>query len=227
MTTRIHISPELIALFNEAADFARSGRFEDSLETWNRLLEPGRDGNQPTRFISGDFLGQACMRKAWVLMDLGRHAEARRVFEDPVLRGCLGQFSLSVLYEYFFSYGNTLGNLGDIAAMDDALTRAMNIAADELGDPARMHLCWSNLLEWAEGARAWEYLDVETITCIQFASNVGDKLLEIKAKLARALALARLGRKAEALEIVKAVTQMAEAAGQQDRVRQVTQAMNN
>ena len=211
MTTTIPISAELIQLFNQAAELARGGDLEGALRTLERLLNPTEEDKQgPARVSSGDFLGQAYMRKAWLLMDLGRHAEARTVFEDPFLKACLGQFSLNVLYDYFFSYANTLGNLGDVSGMDDAFTRAMNIAADELGDAERMHVCWSNLLTWAEGARAWEYLDVETQTCLQFAENVGDKALGMIAGLSRAMTLSRLGRKDEARSIVQPLRDNAE-----------------
>ena len=230
MTTTIPISPQLIQRFNEAAGLAREGDLEGSLKAWEHLLNPTEEDKQgPPRTISGDFLGQAYMRKAWVLMDLGRHAEARTVFEEPVMQACLGQFSLPVLYDYFFSYANTLGNLGDVSAMDDAFTRAMNIAADELGDRHRMHLCWSNLLTWAEGAHAWEYIDVETVTCLQYAANVGDQVLAGIAQLSRAMALARLGRKDEARSIVQPMLESARENGLHDlleRTEQIMRAIN-
>jgi tetratricopeptide (TPR) repeat protein len=122
------------------------------------------------------------MRKAWVLMDLRRYDDARRAFEDGVLEACLGQFSLEVLYEYFFSYGNTLGSLGEIDAMDDKLSRAMGIAAEELGDYERLRQCWRNLLQHATAAGAWSYLARECESCVRLAGNRNDEEL---AELAR------------------------------------------
>jgi tetratricopeptide (TPR) repeat protein len=129
-------SPELIERFNRAARLAREEKYAESLEEWERLLGP-RGEDEPSTVISGRFWGVAMMRKAWVLMDLGRYREARQLFEDGVIEACLGQFEMEELYEYFFSYGNTLGELGDLEGMGDMLSRALSIAAEKLRDPAR------------------------------------------------------------------------------------------
>ena len=186
-------------------------------------MNPGdEDKFEGPRVLTGDFLGQAHMRKAWVLMDLGRHQAAREVFEDPVMRACVPQFAMPVLYDYFFSYANTLGNLGAIEPMDEAFTRAMNVAS-ELGDRARMYQCWHNLLGWAEGACAWEYLDVQTETCLQYAANVGDAVLAGVAGLTRAMALAQLGGKDEVRAIVDPILEKARGSGLDNLVERAEQ----
>ena len=75
MTTVHVISPHLIQQFNAAAGLAREGSFEESLKAWDLLIE-GDDSGRP-RVATGDFLGQAHMRRAWVLMDLERYQDAK------------------------------------------------------------------------------------------------------------------------------------------------------
>lgn len=180
------ISPELIALFNQAAGLAREGQFEESLKVWDQLLGPHQKQDPDKRMaLTGDFLGQATMRKAWVLMDLGRHQEAREVFASEIMQACLGQFELPILYEYFFSYGNTLGTLGDVEGMDDKLTRAMGIAAEELGDYQKLRQCWLNLLGHAVKHKAWKYILRESDACRSLAENYADKELAAAAMKAR------------------------------------------
>jgi tetratricopeptide (TPR) repeat protein len=137
-------SPELIEQFNRAAGLARENKYEESLEAWERLLGPREEG-APVLVMSGRFLGVAMMRKAWVLMDLQRYREAREVFEDGVMEACLGQLEIDELYEYFFSYGNTLGELGEAEGMQAMLSRALEIATEELGDPVRRRNAMNNL----------------------------------------------------------------------------------
>ncbi len=179
------ISPELIALFNQAAGLAREGRFEESLKVWDQLLGPQKQDPDQRLVLTGDFLGQATMRKAWVLMDLERYAEARDVLGSDVMQACLGQFELKVLYEYFFSFGNVLGTLGDIAGMDDKFSRAMGIAAEELGDYPKVRQCWLNLLDHALQHKAWKYILRESDACRSLAENYADKELAAAAMKAR------------------------------------------
>lgn len=213
MTTTIQISAKLIEQFNNAAGLARAGDFESALVAWDRLLNPAPEHKKEQRFLSGDFLGQSYMRKGWVLMDLNRHAEACAVLEDEVMQPCLGQFNLENLYEYFFSYANALGNLGEVEPMDTAFCKAMNIAAEHLGDARRMHNCWNNLLYWGEQAGVWDYLLREAEACRQFATNVSDDELIELAQLNKALAMAHLGRNSAARSIVEPTKQRARAVG--------------
>ncbi|MHC4841733.1 MAG: hypothetical protein ACYTDT_12420 [Planctomycetota bacterium] len=176
MTTVHEISPHLIRQFNEAAGLSREGNYKESLAAWDTLIN-GDESNLP-RIATGDFLGQAHMRRAWVLMDLGRHQDALSELTSDFMQACLGQFSMPVLYEYFFSLANTQGNLVNVEAMDDAFSRAMGIAAEELGDPARVAQCWFNLMTWASEAEAWDYILREVPNAITFAKNVGVDDLE-------------------------------------------------
>lgn len=190
-------SPELIQRFNRAAGLAREERYEESLAEWTRLLEPDevevarrrRDGG-PT--VSGRFLGLAHMRRAWVLMDLDRHAEARAELESTIVEACLSQLSIAELYEHYFSLANCCGAVGDIDAMDVAFSRALHLAAEELGDVSRCLLCWNNLIEWATRAGAWAYVERECPTALRFADNTRQPRLADRAR--RALAEAQRAR---------------------------------
>jgi len=148
--------------------------------------------------MSGRFLGIAMLRRAWVLMNLKNYKEARQALEDDVMKACLGQFSLEELYEYFFSYGNTLGELEDIDGMNDAFSRALKIASEELNDLSRCELTWTNLMLFAERAQAWEYLEGESRNAQFFAKNVCSDLLMFKSKWHHIVALKGLNRIEEA-----------------------------
>ncbi|MEW6515374.1 MAG: hypothetical protein AB1439_00530 [candidate division FCPU426 bacterium] len=183
------ISPELIEMFNQAAKLAREEHYEESLALWEQILDPkkrpGHQASDERMVVTGDFLGQSMLRKAWVLMDLERYPEAREVFASDLMEACLGQFELDILYEYFFSFGNTLGSLGDIEGMDDKLSRAMSIAAEELGDYQKLRQCWLNLLDHAARNRDWKYILRESDVCLKLAQNYKDEELAETAENAR------------------------------------------
>jgi tetratricopeptide (TPR) repeat protein len=198
------ISKELIEIFNRAAGLAREKKFEESLAEYDKIINPSKDvikkrENQKVA-MTGEFLGVAMMRKAWILMDMKRYKEAKEIFEDKVMEACLGQFDLETLYDYFFSYGNTLGDLGNIKGMDDKLSRALGIASTELGDRERCFTCWSSLLSLALRAEDWEYLEKESVAARTFAENSGDTVLRVKADWHHVLAMHGLGKDLEASE---------------------------
>ena len=203
------ISPELINKFNAGARLARAGDPEGAIRVFEEILGPARtrDPGQP-QIATGDFIGQTIMRKAWCFMDLGRYQEARQEFDAPIMQACLGQFDLGILYEYFFSHGNVLGELGEIEQMDDRFARAMGIAADE-GDANKVQQCWVNLMNYAVRHEAWEYLERESRTCIKFSENSGLESLGLAAGLRRARALARLGSRDKAIAQLERVEQAA------------------
>ena len=208
-------SPELVEQFNHAATLARQGEYDASLAAWDRLVGPGRGRDRPPgrRVMTGEFLGVATMRRAWVLMDLGRHEEALRALKDPVMEACLSQLRAEDLYEYHFSLGNTLGTLGQIRKMDRRLTMALNIAAEELGDLERCCRTWSNLMRHAERARAWRYLERESRRAVTFAANTGARALSFEARLRHVVARHGLGRVKKARLEAEALLVEARAVG--------------
>jgi hypothetical protein len=169
---------------------------------YDKILEPSKEEKDQERKVAmtGEFLGVTMIRKAWVLMDMKRYKDAKEVFEDKVLDACLGQLELPTLYDYFFSYANTLGELSDIKGMDDKFSRALGIAAKELGDKAKCFQCWSNLMTYAFKAQDWEYLELEATTAKVFAQNTEDQVLKVKAGWHHIVALMGLNRYPEAME---------------------------
>lgn len=198
------ISKDLIEIFNKAAGLAREKKFEESLAEYDKIIDPSKDAIDARKdnkvVLTGEFLGVAMMRKAWILMDLKRYEEAKKIFEDKLMEACLGQFNMETLYDYFFSYGNTLGDLGDLKGMDDKLSRALGIASEKLGDRERCFTCWSNLLALSLKAEDWEFLEKESLAARTFAENSADTVLRVKADWHHVLAMHGLGKDLEARE---------------------------
>jgi len=219
------ISKELIEIFNRAAGLAREKKFEESLAEYDKILNPSKDAIKKREtekiVMTGEFLGVAMMRKAWILMDLKRYKEAKEIFEDKVMEACLGQFDMETLYDYFFSYGNTLGDLGDIKGMDEKLSRALVIASEKLSDRERCFNCWSNLLTLGLKFEDWEYLEKESISARTFAENSGDTVLHVKADWHHALALKGLGRTLEAKEEAQVLLTLLKQVGADEAAKDV------
>lgn len=211
------IAPELIDLFNDAAGKAREGSHEEALVLWDQITSKNLSGTAP-QAVANDFLGQSLMRKAWSLMDLGRHQEALAILDSDILKGCLGSFELKVLFDYFFSFANTLGELGDLDGMDDKFSQALNIAADE-GDGYSAQLCWLNLMHYAELKPDWEYLERESKNCIQFSDNSELPRLALAAGIKRATALFKLNEKDKAIKQAQRVLGFAKELGEHEAVK--------
>lgn len=211
------IAPDLIDLFNDAAGKAREGSHEEALAVWDKILVQGNKISAPPA-VAHDFLGQSNMRKAWSLMDLGRHEEALAILDSDYMKSCTGQFELKVLFDYFFSLANTFGELGNLDAMDDKFSQALNIAADE-GDGYSAQLCWLNLMHYAELKPDWEYLERESKNCIQFSDNSELPRLALAAGIKRATALYKLNQKDKAVKQAERVLGFAKEIQEQEAVR--------
>ncbi len=211
-------APHLIDMFNDAAQLAREGLHEKALHAWDRILtHPDVQPGSSPDMVNSDFLGQSNMRKAWSLMDLGRFIEAKAIFESDLLKASLDQFELKVLFDYFFSYANTLGEIGDLTSMDDKFSRALNIAADE-GDAYNAQLCWLNLMHYAELKGDWEYLERESRSCIQFADNSELPRLALAAGLKRATAQLQLGQHDKATRQTERILAFARELSEQEAI---------
>jgi tetratricopeptide (TPR) repeat protein len=211
------IAPELIDMFNDAAAKAREGSHDEALAVWDKIISQNLSATTPPA-VAYDFLGQSQMRKAWSLMDLGRHKEALAIFDSDYMKNCLTQFELKVLFDYFFSFANTLGELGDLDGMDDKFSQALNIAADE-GDGYSAQLCWLNLMHYAELKPDWEYLERESKNCIQFSDNSELPRLALAAGIKRATALFKLNERDKAIKQAERVLGFAKDLGEQEAVR--------
>lgn len=129
------VSPELVELFNKAAELARNNEYTASLETYNSIFEKRNPDGKPLVF-TGRFAGIVYLRKAWVLMDIKKYEEAKKIFEDEKVISFFSQFNPKDLYGYYYSYANTLGNMHcKKEKMITAFNKAMNIAND-MGDKA-------------------------------------------------------------------------------------------
>jgi len=182
----------LLEQFNAAVALARQGRYQDALDGCTRLMDPVDRGMKHVPIVSGEFLGSVYMRMAYCLMDLDRYEDALAAFRQ--VRLFLSQFEDDRLFDFFYSLGNTLGNLGRIDEMDRAFSKALSIASEELGDEQRCAVTWHFLMHHAAEHGAWPYLAKEALHCMQFAQNHG--LDSLKAKAA--------GRYAEAIRGAKA-----------------------
>lgn len=209
------IAPELIDMFNQAASHAREGHHADALKVWDHIIRS--TGTTPPPMVTKAFLGQVFMRKAWSLMDLERYDDAHAIFDSDFMKSCLGNFELKVLFDYFFSFANTQGELGDLAGMDDKFARALNIAADE-GDSYSAQLCWLNLMHYAEVNADWAYLERESRSCIEFADNSEIPRLALVAGLKRATALFKLAQHDKAKNQAERVLGFARQLGESEAV---------
>jgi tetratricopeptide (TPR) repeat protein len=208
------VSPELVSLFNQAARLSRVGRHEDALETWERLFSPeGVWSEADTLAASPCFLAVAAMRRAWVLMDLGRFDEARERFERGLLPRLLDLLPATERFDYWFSYGNTLAELGELEEADAALGRAICVAMSDLNDNRRASRAWSRLLDIATDQHAWGFLAREGEAAASWAASAGEPSLEVSALWRRALALRVLGREAEAHDALLRIRALAETLG--------------
>ncbi|MBU1076332.1 MAG: tetratricopeptide repeat protein [Spirochaetes bacterium] len=171
------ISPTFIKRFNTAAELARNGKHKEALEAFNKINNPLEDPKE-NRVITGEFLGTVELRKAYCLMDLKRYEEARNLFESDIMKATLGQFDTETLYFYFFSFANTLGNLGEIKEMDKNMSKALNIAAEELGDVKKCEDAWYWLLFWAKEHKEWKYLEEQAISAHKFGVNSKSSFLQ-------------------------------------------------
>ncbi len=194
------ISPQLIEEFNRATALVRKGDLEGALAVWDELLSYGSRSEKRAPpgggqvCLTGEFLAQVTMRKAWVLMDLGRHEEALEALSSALMEACLSELSPEDLYEYHFSRANTLGALGRVELMHEQFDAALNLAARQLGDMDRCCQCWSNLMRHAENSEAWDDLEQQSRRALRFARNNGAEVLDFEARFRHVLALAGLQR---------------------------------
>jgi len=152
------VSRTFVERFNEAAGLAHQGRYEEALEAYDNIHAPFDDYNEE-RIMTGEFMGMIEIRKAYCLMDMERYDEARAIFESKLVKAALGQFNKASLYDYFLSYGNTLGYLGAIKKMDGVMCKALTIALGELDDLKKLETVWYWIMYWAKKHGQWAYLE--------------------------------------------------------------------
>ncbi len=174
------VSKTFVERFNEAAGLARQGRFEEALKAYDDLHAPFEDQNE-ARIMTGEFMGMIEIRKAYCLMDLKRYDRARTIFESKLVEAALGQFNKATLYDYSFSYGNTLGFLGAIREMNKVMGKALQIALHELDDLKLCEDTWYRRMYWAKEHQQWAYLEEQCINAHKFGVRNKSIVLQIRA----------------------------------------------
>ncbi len=190
------ISPLFLQRFAEASDLAAQGQSAAALAKFKTIFIDENQQKIPGA-ITGEFLATVELRKAYCLMDLQRYIEAKAIFEqlDQLLAG---QFGMVDLYDFYFSYGNTLGNLGLLTEMEDRMARAMNIATEELQDANRFRDLWYWILHWEKHYQAWELVEEHGQSAYEFGIQNQDLQLQILALEFQCYAHRALGRLNEA-----------------------------
>lgn len=174
------VSRTFVERFNEAAGLARQGRYEDALEAYDNIHAPFEDYHEE-RVMTGEFMGMIEIRKAYCLMDLGRYDEARTIFESKLVKAAIGQFNKATLYDYLFSYGNTLGYLGAIKKMDTIMRKALVIALGELDDLKKLETVWYWIMYWAKKHEQWSYLEEQCINAHKTGIRNKSIVLQVRA----------------------------------------------
>jgi hypothetical protein len=205
-------SEQFIEMFNEAADLARSGKQKKAFEIYEKVSQT-KVGLASKELSSGDFFGVVELRKAFCLMDLDRYAEARRILESEKMQGFLTKFEHETMYEYFFCYGNTLGNLNETNLMEDNLTRALAIAAEQLGDIEKCENCWYFILYWAKQHKKWDFLEKQCVAAHIFGTDNDSVYLQTKALEFGCFAYNGLGKTDKARRAAEVVLERLRASG--------------
>lgn len=164
------VHPILLQRFNRAVNLVNDGNAEAALEQYQHVLDPleeTQDRKPVKGFVTGEFLATVELRTAYCLMDLGRYSEAKAILEH-LDEGFASQLDSEGLYYFYFSYGNTSGNLGLIEEMDRQLSRAMDLAAGTLQDMEKCQNVWYWRLHWGKQHKAWKYLEAQCVAANKF-----------------------------------------------------------
>jgi hypothetical protein len=152
------ISPTFVMRFNQAATLVRNERVLEALLALERIYNEFDDSAEP-RVVTKEFRGLVEMRKAYLLMDLGRYEEALAVMTSPIVETSRTHFSNELLYDHFFSLGNIHGNLGNLEKMDKAMMFAIDIASEELNFLEKCNRAFYWTMYWAKEAEEWDFLE--------------------------------------------------------------------
>ncbi|MGB3695384.1 MAG: hypothetical protein WA865_20745 [Spirulinaceae cyanobacterium] len=208
----------LLQRFNEAAKLASEGAVAEALEKYQTLFRP-ENGQKIQGEITGEFMATVELRKAYCLMDLGEYQKAKTVFEE-LDKSFAGQFDTEGLYEFYFAYGNTLGNLGLLEQMEDPIARAMNLASEELQDAKKFRDTWYWLLYWEKYHEAWESLEENCLSAKTFGVQKNDFHLQVMALEFICYAYRGLGRYDEARRVVETLLEWNRATNSEEERNQ-------
>jgi hypothetical protein len=122
----------------------------------------------------------------------------REALEEREMTLLLPDLPAEERFEYYLAYGRSLGGMGELAAMDDALTRALLLAAEELADMERIKKVWYWTLYYARHQSSWIFLEKQCLAAAEFGMTVGSASLRQMAAEFCAHAHRGLGREEEA-----------------------------
>ena len=174
------VSATFVERFDTAAALARDGQFDDALKAYARIHAPFKDRTE-VRVMTSEFLGMIELGKAYCLIKLERMQEAKDLFESRTMETAHTQLPKKTQYEYHFLYGNTLGNLGMIVAMDTVMKRALQVALDDLEDMTLCARTWHWILYWAKRHRDWVYLEEQCYAARAFSMKHNDPVIQEEA----------------------------------------------
>lgn len=197
---------ELKNKFSLAIDLANQGKPELSIQLWDQISTTDIEDSQ---FLHKEaFLGEACLYRAWTLMDLEDYSKALNQLESIFQKSYLPLFTKQTLFDYYLSYGNAAGELAEKEKMENAFVEAMKLGKEE-NDNNKIRTCWLHLLFYTEQNKWWRYLEQAARTCIVFAESANDASLGLSAGLRRANALRNLGKAKRAEIQAKRIIQVA------------------
>lgn len=165
--SEMEVSKTFIERFDKAAALAREGKPEEALKAYEHIHAPFEDYNE-ARVMTGEFMGMIEVRKAYCLMDLKRYEDARVIFSSKLVHAALGQFNHAALYDYYYSYSNTLGILGQIKEMNKMMKKAIRVAMQDLGDVKLCEDAWYWVLHWLRKEEDWYNLEGECMEAHAF-----------------------------------------------------------
>lgn len=175
------VSKTFLERFNAAASLAREGKYEAALKAYAQIHAPFADRGE-ARVMTSGFLGLIELGKAYCYIKMRKMERARELFESKVMRTAHTQLARKTLYEYYFLYGNTLGNLGMIMEMDDVLKKALQVALHDLGDSTLCAQAWYWLLYWGKHHKEWVFLEDQCHAARAFGVKHGDREVQEKAQ---------------------------------------------
>lgn len=150
-----------LTAFNHASSVASEGRAREAHELYQALL-----GECPAELAP-----ILAMRVAYCLMDLGRFAEALERFDSMAPR--VSKLEARERFDYQFSRANSLGNLGRLSEMEEAMDEALGTAWNDLRDGDACLRCWECLLLHTRRANEWEGLRRQAMRCLKFGRRTG------------------------------------------------------
>ncbi len=167
----------LLSRFDEAANLANNGKPGEALEKYQNIFTD-ENGKKIKSGITGEFIATVELRKAYCLMDLQKYQEAKDIFA-ALDKFFAGQLDTIALYDFYLSYGNTLGNLGLLGEMEDRMARAMNIASEYLHDKDKFRKVWYWVLHWELLHQAWNMLSEHSDSAYHFGIENYDLQLKM------------------------------------------------